>query len=482
MIDRVLVALAGFTLGILAASLVPLGYSMAGFALLLGVLLFLAVQGNLLGWHMLPLSLVLVMVSLGVARFHFSELVGTLDHVVGTRVSLEARIVSDSDVRETTQQFVVEADAARILVVTERYPFYRYGDRLRLAGDLMQPKDFETQNGRTFDYDAYLAKDGIEYQLFRPSIEILARGEGNPVYEMLFSVKRTFLDRLSLLIPEPALGLASGELLGVKQALGKTLLAAFVATSVVHVVVLSGYNISLVVKMIMALCARLPRKAMLVIAGGTIVFFVLMTGAEAPAVRAATMALILLFAQGVGRVGDATRLLIIAGALMLLHNPQLLVFDPAFQLSFIATLGLIHITPRLMPLFRWIRSQWLRDIVASTIAAQVAVLPLLLYLTGTFSLVALPANVLVLIAVPGAMLLSFITGVLGFISITLATPVGWLATLFLQYQIVVVEFFAAMATAALSLPVFSAWIVVAVYVVAAVVIMRTNKNLSVSPT
>lgn len=465
--DFFLVAIAGFAGGIFVSSYLSLGYSVAAAIFLLGVCLFLVKRARVLDISPL-LPVLLIALSFGVARFQSAEIPREFDTLLGERVSLEGHIVRDVDVRETGQLVVFLAQGARakISIFTDAYPRYQYGDRLKVSGVLKKPEDFSVSGGRTFDYETYLEKDGILYQVFRPQIEILARGEGSVIYKTLFAIKRAFLEKLSLVIPEPAAGLAAGELLGVKQALGKELLAAFVATSVVHVVVLSGFNITVIGEWIMRgllLVPRLSRKGAYGIAGIFIVLFVLMTGAEAPAVRAMIIALIGLFGRATGRAGDATRLLIVAGALMLLHNPKLLVFDPAFQLSFVATLGLIHLTPHIVPYVRWIRWIYLRDIVSATVAAQVAVLPLLLYMTGIFSVVSFPANVLTLMAVPISMGVSFATGVLAFVSPLLAAPAAWVATLLLNYQIAVVEFFAGLPFATYSIPVFGVWVVWVVY-------------------
>src|ERR1700733_6080508 len=126
------------------------------------------------------------------------------------------------------------------------------------------------------------------------------------------------------------------------------------------------------------------------------------------------MALVAVFARATHRVYLGERVLAFVSLAMVAWNPWTLAFDPSFQLSALATLGLILFTP--------IFSRWLvkvpeqfgaREILASTCSTQLMVAPLLLYQNGTLSIVSLPANLLALLPVPWAMFFSLISGVGG---------------------------------------------------------------------
>jgi hypothetical protein len=109
-------------------------------------------------------------------------------------------------------------------------------------------------------------------------------------------------------------------------------------------------------------------------------------------------------------------------------------------------------------------------------ATQVLVLPLLLYSTGVFSVVALVVNVLVLPVVPLTMLLIFLSGMLGFVSHLLALPIAFGAYLLLSYIISVVEHFAALPFAAFSVPTFPFWVVAATYIFLSILLWRLHHN------
>jgi competence protein ComEC len=166
------------------------------------------------------------------------------------------------------------------------------------------------------------------------------------------------------------------------------------------------------------------------------------------------MALLVLYARATGRTYDALRALLLAGCAMVLMNPYVLGFDPGFQFSFLATFGLIVLGPYLDRLFTYVPTHWgVREYVTATIATQIAVAPLLLYSIGAVSVIALVANVLILIAVPLAMLLVFLAGIIG-----LAAPGAYVlaypAYLALEYILSMAEFLSRVPFAEIAVPPF----------------------------
>ena len=149
---------------------------------------------------------------------------------------------------------------------------------------------------------------------------------------------------------------------------------------------------------------------------------------------------------------------------MVAWNPYTLLFDPSFQLSALATLGLILFTPYFSKRLSWVSERLqLREILSSTLATQLTVLPLLLYQSGNLSLVAFPANLFALIAVPWAMGLSALSAAFGTLVGSYAVFAAFPAYVLLTYIINVAELFASLPLASVSLPAFSAWWLLGVY-------------------
>jgi competence protein ComEC len=176
------------------------------------------------------------------------------------------------------------------------------------------------------------------------------------------------------------------------------------------------------------------------------------------------MALIAVFARATHRVYLGERALAATAFVMVMWNPWTLAFDPSFQLSALATLGLILFTPLFAAWFSRVPERFgLREILASTCATQLMVLPLLLYQNGNLSLVALPANLLALAPVPLAMLFSFIAAIGGMLFGTYAALVALPAYALLWYIVTIAQLLANLPFAAVSLGAFSAWWMFAAY-------------------
>lgn len=390
--------------------------------------------------------------------------------LVGSEIELQGTVIAEPDIRETTQRVRLEVtkdgSSAKVLAVVPLYPEISYGAQVIVRGKLTYPKPFETDTGRTFRYDQFLAKDAIFALVESASLETIGSGEdlGTHVMGALLKGKHVFQEGLARAIPEPGASLASGLITGGKQGLGTTLLDAFIVAGLVHIVVLSGYNVMIVAEGVLRTFAFLPRRLSAILAGVVIALFVLAAGAGAASIRAGLMAGLGLVARATGRTYAVVRALLVVAVIMLLMNPLLLAFDPGFQLSFIATLGLILLAPIIELRLTAIRSLFWRDLLAATLAAQIAVLPLLLYQTGLFSLVSLPANLLVLPLVPLAMLLSALAGVIGVILPGIAPLLGLPAHLVLSFIISLAEFASGLSVASVSVPQFPFFVTVLSYI------------------
>jgi len=500
----------GFAGGIALRSLVPtLGgesaFIFSTFLLFLSLLLFIF---HMIGQSDLPLPagrrptylfVVLVAVfigaaGLGAAKIDLANLNQGdpyLEGVVGEEVILEGVVVDEADVRENNTRLMVRLEKviisgeeggtevavlSKALIVTEHYPEYFYGDEVRFEGRLLKPQNFrksDDESGRSFDYISYLSKDEIFYQIYYPESDLLSSGGGNLIKRNLFSLKDLFLENVSRVIPDPHASLLGGVVLGAKRALGEDLLDDFRTTGIIHIVVLSGYNITVVAEAISRVTQFAPPLLRFALASLAIAGFAIMTGLGATIVRASIMAWLVLFAHTIGRASSITSLLFIAGFLMLLHNPKILIFDPSFQLSFLATLGLIYFSPLIERRITLIPKKYnLRGVFAATLATQIFVLPLLLYMMGEVSLVAVPVNLLILIFVPLTMLLGLLVAVSGLFGVALSLPFAYVAYLFLAYDLKVVELFAALPFASVTIPSFPVSWMLLVYLLYTFIIIK----------
>jgi len=381
-------------------------------------------------------------------------------------VSLEGIVVREPEIRQTTQHLYVKVDEELLLVSTDRYADIKYGDVITVNGKLDMPEAFQTDLGRTFDYKGYLHARGVHYVVSFAHVEVLKSAEGNILIAWLLVSKHAFMANIEKVLLQPHAGLAEGLLLGVKQGLGEELEATFRKTGITHIVVLSGYNIMLVVAFVMYFLALiLPLRLRLLCGGIAIILFALMVGLSATVVRASAMASLILFAKATGRTYAVMRALCITALVMLFINPYLLVFDVGFQLSFLATLGLIVVAPHLEKHVAFMPSHiGLREFFTATVATQLFLMPILLYQIGEFSIVSIVVNVLVLPMVPVAMFLTFITGIVGFIGESISVPFSYLAYWSLEYILLIARSFAKLPFSSFTVVAFPFYIVILAYI------------------
>jgi competence protein ComEC len=406
--------------------------------------------------------------------------------LIGQNISFEAVISEESDVRDASVRYIVKPDQSKsfVLLVSDRFPEYKYGDKISVSGKLDLPKNFTSDNGTEFDYISYLSKDKIDFLIYRPNIEKTEGYGGNKIIASLYSLKNIFINKISAVVPEPNSSLLSGVIFGAKQSLGTELLDDFKKVGLIHIVVLSGYNITIIaVGIFYATSFLAKRNLSFILSVIFIILFATMVGWGATVIRAVIMALIAILARYLGRPSDALRWLFIAGLLMLLWNPLILFYDPSFQLSFMATLGLILFSPFVLSFIsehnfgKYITTKLgLREIISSTLAVQFFVLPLLIKMSGFVSLISFIVNPLILPLVPWAMAFGALTGALGIFSQILSWPVGIISYFISQIIISVTEFSASLPlatiqTGSVSLPLIFIW-----YLGYGVLFIKLKKN------
>lgn len=253
----------------------------------------------------------------------------------------------------------------------------------------------------------------------------------------IFKGIREKLDKtISSFLPSPQAELLSGIILGNQKDLPPELKLALRDTSTLHIVVVSGQNLTLVAGLfIFTLAGIVKRRLAILISLGAIIFYTLLTGAQIPVIRAAIMAVLGFGAQFFGRMKESVWILIVTAGSMLLFNPNWLT-SISFQLSFLATLGVIVVAPILEEHLKFLPRLISQDLAITT-GAQLMVLPIIAQNFHQLSLVGLFANLAVGWTVPFIM-------VLGTLMLFLGQLGAWAVSALLTYFIYVVSFFASL--------------------------------------
>jgi competence protein ComEC len=350
----------------------------------------------------------------------------------------------------------------RILVKTDLYPQYQYGDLIRVKCGIQAPEPIED-----FSYDKYLARYNIYSVCWRGEIEKLESGKGNFAMAGILAVKTKFMNTINSIISEPHAAFLAGLLVGARRGIPEYLLEAFNRTGTTHIIAISGSNITIIAAVVIGFMQFLGvhrKRAFWWISAG-IVIFVIMTGATASVVRAGIMGIFVLLAKQLGRASRATNALVFTAFVMLLVNPKILIFDAGFQLSFLATVGLVYINPifqkyteKLPELFGT------KEALVTTLSALITTTPLILYQFGRLSVVAPLANILILPAIPLTMAIGFAAGMAGMLWSGLGQIIVWPAWLLLEYMIRIAEILSSWKFASLELGGFHWLLMLGMYI------------------
>lgn len=388
-----------------------------------------------------------------------------IHHYNGENIEITGFVSSEPDIRSDSVKYIVQSSEpiGRVYFKSELYPRYEYGDKLKLKCDLFAPEPIED-----FRYDMYLARFGVFSICGRPQIEVLHQndaGQGNLVLKNIFKFKQSVAERVNQLWHEPYAGFVAGLLYGYRGGLGE-LQEDLNRTGVTHIVAISGYNISIIASILMIIFVYLwiPRKRAFWLISFGILVFVLFAGASGSVVRAGIMGFLVLLAKQLGRLNRMNNALALTAVLMTLHNPYVLLWDAGFQLSFLATMGLIYLAPILHIYFYKIPEFFgFRESFISTISAIIVTLPLILYQFGRLSIVAPIVNVLILWIIPWIMLFGFFSVILSFIFFPLGQVFSWITFVGLKYITSIVEWFSSLSFASIDLQI-PLWLVLVLYI------------------
>ncbi|MDO8565941.1 MAG: ComEC/Rec2 family competence protein [Candidatus Moranbacteria bacterium] len=370
-------------------------------------------------------------------------------------VSGIVRVVSDPEEKSFYNQIIIRMETCesevcpseKILWQAPKTVAVVSGARMEFSCALELPENFDP----TFDYRMFLAKDNVGYVCRKASSWVtLPEDDRTRFARIFFWPKHAFEEALGKSLPQPEAGLALGLIVGGDNRLPETLKTAFARVGLTHIVAISGYNIALIAQglLIFGIGIGLWRKQAIFLAALGVIFFVFLVGAPASAVRAGVMGLSVFAAFFVGRLSRGVNMLLLAAVSMLFFQPLLLRYDVGFQLSFLATLGIIVMAPFMDRfLSKEFFGKGFLEIFFLTFAVELFVMPVLMYQFHIFSPWALLTNVLLLPLVPYAMALGFVSAVAFFILPGLHMLPATLTYFFLWVITYVVERFGALPSA-----------------------------------
>lgn len=258
--------------------------------------------------------------------------------------------------------------------------------------------------------------------------------------DVALEVRDAFASRVRQAVDEPQASLGIGFLLGQKSALPSDLMQALQVAGLTHIVVASGYNLMILVRLARRAFEKVSRYLATVASGGLIVGFIAMTGMTPSMTRAGLVAALGLAAWYVGRKFHPVTLLCFAATVTVMIEPSNVWGNVGWMLSFAAFAGVMLVAPILTAyLFGKEKVPFIAQLFIETTSAQLVTLPIIAMTFGTVSVIALLANLLVLPLIPFTMLLTFITGLVGFVAPAIQMIVAWPTQAVLDVIVRVIE-------------------------------------------
>lgn len=438
----------------------------------------------------------LTFVALGGIRYHRAQTY-TTPHSVWLlagqgEVTLQGVIHDDPKQGEDRQQILIEVEAARlggassstsnpavaidgkVMIHAPPYPAYRYGQRVIVQGEVERPPAAEYPGW--FDYRAFLARQAIFAIMDETEkLHITAHPTqaGNPALRLLYQFRAHCQEVLLRELPEPQASLAVGILLGGKAAIPDEVYDDFSAAGIAHILVISGWHLTLVATMLQQFLrtvsgwmpvgrlqiGRWTTFWIVIVVLWGYAFFV---GGGIAALRAAVMASLAALATATERQAHAWIGLSVACWALTMLNPHVL-WQIGFQLSVAATASIFAFNT---PITAWLQGKLHMvegvagavEILATTLAVHVLLLPVILYHFGNLAIIAPLANLAIVPVVPYAMILGALALGMGLLWLPLGQGIAaLLAWLPLAWMSEGAHFFASLPWATVRLPSLSLW-------------------------
>lgn len=345
----------------------------------------------------------------------------------GQIISWQTQVTAQPKLKIRGQQVTISMpNYQRVTVNFKLMPTISYGDSLAVRGTLDY---FEAEDGRMVAFMNY------------PEFKIIEKGSES---SFIVRMREKIIDFFNSSLPQNYSALMLGIVFGIKEEMTPDFYLDLQKVGLMHVIAASGMNITMLggfLSMFFTILFR--RQLAIVLTILSIIFYACLAGLEPSIVRAAIMGIIVFLAQLSGRQNSSFLALFFAAFIMLMRSPSLL-FDVGFQLSFLATFGLIYLRPifSFIPIFKkFLNKSVLVEDLATTLTAQIMTLPILLINFGSYSFWSIPVNAIVLWTVPILMIIGGISVIIAFVIEPVGRIVLYFSVPFLLYFIKIVDLF-----------------------------------------
>jgi len=403
------------------------------------------------------------------------------------QVELTGKVITSPTLKDDKQQFVLEVYSIdnkqikkeKTLVYLSNAYNVEYGDIICGNGKLnITEKPTFPYN---FDYNLYLQRENIYTIFYQQNFELLDK-KPNKIKYLSMKVREYIENKIDKYFKEPYSAILKSMITGNKNVLDKKVKEDFINTGLIHILVISGLHIGFCVAIFMFTYRLFGLKLnyVYILTIVTLFFYVLLTGANPPAVRAFIMASCILVTLMINREPLIYNGLALSALIILILNPQTL-FTASFQLSFLATFGIIYLYPKFSGCFGNIKNKYVKyiwDIICVTLSAQIALIPILVFYFGKLSVISFILNLLIVPIIPIVIGLSFIFYMFSLFSSFLATFVSFIIFYLLKFILYIINYCSTLSFSVIYFAVPSIFMILFYYFVTFIMVeFKNNKKI-----
>ena len=316
-----------------------------------------------------------------------------------------------------------------------------YGDKIFITGEFQEPQGMRNEGG--FNYKEYLKSLNIYGSVKAKNIKVIEQNKGNIFMNFTYKISDEIKENIEEFMGEKYSGLLLGLLLGDSSKIDENIEENFKITSLTHILAVSGAQVSYIIAAMYSLLKRkigIQKTRVVIIA--SLIFYMTLTGFSPSIVRAGIMGIILMISGLVFRKNDIINSIAISLFFMLVYNPFLLE-NVGLQLSYLGTIGIIGFNKTIILILKNIQirnKKWkykinrklilliskIKEILAVTMSASLAVVPVMIYHFNLFGTYFLITNLLASIIIGPITLLGTLLVIISFISINIAKVLSYI--------------------------------------------------------
>lgn len=361
---------------------------------------------------------------------------------VEENIEIEAVIISSPKENEYYNTYTIKGKTEefknkKFILYVKKNLNLEYGDRVKIIGEFYEPES--SRNYKGFSYKKYLQTEKIYGTIKAQKIELESKNNTMIILKLSNSARNKIIEQIKNILPTETSGLLIGLMLGDKTYISDELKLDFQKSSLAHILAVSGAHVSYIILGLTYFVSinKMPKKSGYVFIIGVLIVFIFITNFSVSVIRACIMSIIFIVSKLLHRKANITKTIIISALIILTFNPYN-INSVSMQLSYLGTIGLVFI--KFPTTTKNNRLQKIIKVVSLPIAAQIAILPIMIRNFNTISFTFLISNLLAMPLLGICIIGGYLVTLLSFVWLSLSRKIGIIFNLILKGLILIAKF------------------------------------------